>query len=149
MKFNWGHGIAIFLIVFVISTVGVVVYISTNSEFDHEVVSDFYYKEGLEYQLEIERENNLNKLESKFSYSYNTDGLSLYFPKELDASKITGRVELYRPSKKILDFKQDVKLDDNNKMLIPADKLLRGKWRMKVFFEDDKQEYLYKEELNL
>ena len=149
MKFNWGHGISIFLVIFVLTTIGVVVLISTDSAYDHEVVSDFYYKEGLEYQYEIERENNLKSLESKMFYSYTEAGLISTFPTELDASKITGKLEMFRPSKKLLDFEEAVSVDDNHQMLIPADKLIRGKWRVKILFKEDRTEYLYKAELVL
>lgn len=149
MKFNWGHGITIFLIIFVSTTIGVVILISTDPAYDHEVVSDFYYKEGLEYQYEIERENNLNSLDTKFSFKNTEDGIVLHFPSELPSEKLRGSVEMFRPSKKILDFKQGVKVDDNNQMLIPKDKLIRGKWRIKVLFRVEKEEYLYKSEIVL
>jgi hypothetical protein len=43
MKFNWGHGIAIFLVIFVVTTVSVVVKISTDETYDNELVSEDYY----------------------------------------------------------------------------------------------------------
>lgn len=147
MKFNWGHGIAIFLIVFVIITISVVVNISTNDKYNHDLVVENYYEKELNFQTEIDDQNNASKLNSSITYTSSENGLLITFPKDFPADKITGTINMYRPSKKTLDFSVDIILDDKYQLLIPSDKLVRGRWNLHITWKVDKQEFMYKKQL--
>ena len=62
MKFNWGTGIAIFLILFI----GALIWVLYQSrQVDNSLVSDTYYQEDLMYQKKYEKLENYAKLTEK------------------------------------------------------------------------------------
>ena len=149
MKFNWGHGIAIFLVIFVVTTISVVVKISTDEAYDNELVSEDYYGDELKYQEEINKAKNASELSSSVIYRVSKEGVTLTFPSDFDYSKVTGIVKMRRPSKKILDFQVLVKLDSTYKMLIPSEKAIQGKWNMVIDWNVGDKEFMYKAKVRL
>jgi nitrogen fixation protein FixH len=149
MKFNWGHGITIFLVIFVVTMVGVVVRISIDDDYNHELVSENYYEDELKYQEEINKAENAKNLSGSIRYSISVDGITVTFPNDFPFDKVSGIIKMKRPSKKILDFVINVKLDDNYQMLIPANKLIRGKWLMIIDWNVENQEFMYKAKISV
>jgi len=149
MKFNWGHGISIFLVIFIIITVSGVVYISTNKAFDNELVSENYYEDELKFQDEIDKVNNAAKLDTKLIYRTSKEGLLITFPSDFDYDKVTGIIKMNRPSKKILDFTVPIKLDENFQILIPAEKAIQGKWKLVIDWNVGDEKFMYKANIRL
>ncbi len=149
MKFNWGHGIALFLLVFVLTTVGVVVLILTDDAYNHELVSENYYEDELKYQEEIDKVNNASKLSSTVKYRVSKEGVLLTFPSDFDYQEVTGIIKMDRPSKKILDFTMPLNLDENFQILIPAEKAIEGKWKLKIDWKAGEEEFMFKANVRL
>ena len=89
---------------------------------------------------------NLYEMSEKLGIEQNEDGLLILFPENLDPQKITGKVFLYRTSNKKLDFEMPISIS-NNQMLIPNNKLLEGRWNLKVDWKYLDNAYLYKKEI--
>ncbi len=149
MKFNWGHGITIFLVIFVVTTVSVVVLIITDDTYNHELVSENYYEDELKFQEEIDKVNDASKLTSNVKYRVSKEGVLITFPSDFDYAKVSGNIEMKRPSKKILDFVMPVELDENYQILIPAQKAIQGKWKMVIDWKVGEQEFMYKANIRL
>ena len=149
MKFNWGHGISIFLIIFVLTTISVVALITFDDAYSHELVSENYYEDELKFQEEIDKVNNASKLSSKVKYRVSKDGVLITFPNDFDYTKVSGTIEMDRPSKMILDFTMPIKLDENFQILIPAEKAIQGKWKMVIDWNVGDQEFMYKATIRL
>lgn len=149
MKFNWGHGISLFLLIFVITTVSVVVLILTDDTYNHELVSESYYEDELNYQVEIDKVNNASKLETQVIYRVSKKGVTITFPKDFDYNKVSGVINMNRPSKKILDFTMPLKLNENYQILIPAEKAIQGKWLLKIDWNVGEQEFMFKAKIRL
>jgi len=146
-KFTWGHGIAIFLVVFVITTLSVVTLIITDDTYNHELVSKHYYEDELKFQDEIDKAENAKKLSVLVKYRTSHEGLTITFPNDFPYEKITGVIKMMRPSKEILDFEVPVKLDENYQIFIPADKAIEGMWSMVIDWEVGDQQFMYKAKL--
>lgn len=146
MKINWGTGIVIAFICFISFIMYFIISMNTNSKYDHDLVTEDYYRAELGYQDEIDKENNANKLTENISWKKTENGLLLTFPQVLDADKITGMVFLYRPSNKLLDFETPISLSENN-LLIPENRLLDGRWNIKIDWQYKEASYLYKKEI--
>ncbi|MCK5782537.1 MAG: FixH family protein [Flavobacteriales bacterium] len=144
MKFNWGHGISIVLVIFVVTVAGVVILISTDDTYNHELVSETYYEDELKYQEEIDKVKNASKLETKLTYRISKEGVLITFPSDFEYTKVSGIINMKRPSKMILDFSMPIKLDENFQMLIPAEKAIKGKWLLVIDWKVDEQEFMYK-----
>ena len=74
------------------------------------------------------------------------EGMLISFPKNLEPSNISGKVFLYRPSNKQLDFETTISLSNHN-LLIPDKRLLDGRWNIKIDWNYKGNNYLYKEEI--
>ena len=100
----------------------------------------------LEYQNDIDKVENAKALSEEISYTKTEEGLLLSFPKEIDQLKIEGKVFLIRPSNKQLDFEMPISLSNHN-LLIPDNRLLGGRWNIKIDWQYSGKNYLYKKEI--
>jgi len=145
-KINWGTGIVIAFICFIAFILYFVIAMNTNKKYDHDLVTEDYYKEELEYQNDIDKQNNAKALSENISYSKTAEGIVIQFPKDIDTKKITGNVFLYRPSNKQLDFETSISLS-NSYLLIPDNSLVDGRWNIKIDWQYNGKSYLFKETL--
>jgi hypothetical protein len=117
-----------------------------NKKYDHDLVTEEYYKQELEFQNDIDKETNAKNLSENLHWKKTTEGLVIFFPKTLLKENITGKVFLYRPSNKQFDFETELSLSDHN-LLIPDKRLLDGRWNIKVDWQYNGKSYLYKKEI--
>ena len=144
MKINWGTGIVLAMIGFIAFIMYFVISMSTDDKYDHDLVTEEYYKEELQYQDEIDKLNNANDLITNISYKKNSKGLLINFPEDLNIKEITGKVFLYRPSNKQLDFETTISLS-KPQLLIPDMRLVDGRWNIKIDWQYRGKSYLFKE----
>jgi hypothetical protein len=147
MKFNWGTGIVLAFIGFIAFIMYFIVSMNINDKYDHDLVSEDYYADELQYQNDINKLKNSKDLETNISYQKNTDGLLIKFPKDIDYKQIKGKVFLYRPSNKQLDFEAAISLS-NPYLLIPDKRLVDGRWNIKIDWQYKGKSYLFKESIN-
>ncbi|MCP4975145.1 MAG: FixH family protein [Maribacter sp.] len=146
MKINWGTGIVLAFIGFIGFILFFVVKMSLDTRANHDLVTEEYYKEELAYQKEIDAETNANNLSSKLKIRKTPEGLIVKFPENIDLKKIKGKVSLYRPSDKHLDFNLPISLS-NTHLLIPDKRLLDGRWDIKIAWEYQDKPYLFKKSI--
>lgn len=147
MKFNWGTGVVLAFIGFISFIMYFIITMNTNSKYDYDLVSEDYYADELKYQGDINKLKSANTLSKNVSYKKTEAGLVIVFPVIIDTKKITGKVFLYRPSNKQLDFETTISLSDSN-LLIPDKRLVDGRWNIKVDWQYDGKSYLFKESIN-
>jgi hypothetical protein len=147
MKLNWGKSIVLAIILFIGFIMFMVIQMTTQKEFDHDLVVDEYYKKEMTLNDKLEKLNNGKTLENKIKFVGNANGLLLTFPEEL--IKISD-VNLYgyRASDKGLDFKSAVTLNDNAEALVKRP-LKSGPWEFTLAFSLDSKEYLVKKIINI
>jgi len=146
MKFNWGTGIVLAFVGFISFIMYFVISMNFNKRYDHDLVTEDYYKMELGYQNDIDKQNNANSLKENISYSKTVDGLLIKFPQDFDPKKITGKVSLYRPSNKHLDFETPISLSEIY-LLVPDKRLLDGRWDISIDWQYDGTSYLYKKSI--
>ena len=147
MKFNWGTGIVIAIVGFIGFIMYFVITMSTDHTYSHDLVTDKYYQAELNYQEEINAEKNAKQLKEKIVLERAKEGLKINFPKYLLTPKnIKGKVFLYRPSNKQLDFEMPISISKSY-LLVPEQRLLDGRWNIKIHWKHKNKDYLFKEEL--
>jgi len=146
MKINWGTGIVLAFIGFISFIMYFVISMNTNKKYNHDLVTEDYYKQELEFQNDIDKENNAKTLSENISWEKADQGLIIKFPQTLDPKKIKGKVFLYRPSNKQLDFEISISLSNHN-LLIPDKRLLDGRWNIKVDWLYNETPYLYNKQI--
>ena len=146
MKINWGTAIIIAFVCFISFIMYFVISMSTNKKYEHDLVVEDYYQQELKFQTDIDKEENAKDLASNVSWKKSDEGLIISFPKGLDINKIKGKVFLYRPSNKQLDFEILISLSNHN-LLIPDNSLLDGRWNIKVDWTYNNKDYMYKTDI--
>ncbi len=146
-KFHWGHGITLFLGIFIVFIMTFVYKTLFVSDYDHVLVSEEYYKDEIGYQKEIDKMNNAAQLKENVKLVTTDQGIEVVFPSFLDPKKITGFVDLQRSNDVKLDLNKELKLDSLN-FLIPANQLKKGVYTVKVVWEYDKIPYQLNEKVN-
>lgn len=148
MKFNWGTGIAIAIVAFIGFIMYFVITMSTDNTYSHDLVTDKYYQQELKYQQEIDAEKNASVLKENIKLSKTPQGLQIKFPDDFSSKEIKGKVFLYRPSNKQLDFEMPISIT-NTYLLVPEKRLLGGRWNITISWTYKNTAYLFKKELNL
>ncbi|WP_117883186.1 FixH family protein [Aureibaculum luteum] len=146
IKINWGWAMVIAMAVFMTFILQYVYRTLTDDTLEHHLVSEDYYKDELYYQHEIDKMNNASKLKENLVVERGDEGMQVTFPSDMEQSKITGIVYFQRPSDNRIDFKKEIVLDKNT-MLVVDDKLINGRWNVKVDWKYDDQEYMFKKNL--
>ncbi|WP_299382102.1 FixH family protein [uncultured Lacinutrix sp.] len=146
MKWNWGNSLVVVMAAFMSFILYFVYLMSTTESFSHDLVTEDYYAKEMLYQDEIDAETNTNNLTERFVSKRTDNGWLLVFPKELELSKIKGKVFLYRPSNETLDFNLELNLTSSH-LLIPDNKMLGGRWNITIDFMYEGTPYLYKEQI--
>lgn len=127
MKFNWGHGIFIFMTVFILLGVAAIIFSLNQSE---DLVSDDYYDKGADYSQQIE----VNKRSDIYQDSINIDivnaNVEVYVCQSLKASTDTLLMHFYNPSNKNLDIK--LKYPMANTISIPISTFKNGRYEVKM-----------------
>lgn len=146
MKINWGTGLVIGLAVFIIFILNFVIRIAIQDKYDHELVTENYYEKELLLQKEIDGAQNANSLSAHIKGEKTAEGYMVYFPEDLNPKKIKGKLIMYRPSDKSLDFQTDLNMD-SNQFLVPDKYLAHGRWDITIDWEYDGKQYFYKERI--
>lgn len=145
LKINWGTGIVLAIISFMTFILFLVITMTTNQEFNHDLVVEEYYKQELTFQDQLNRESNALNLESNIDIEIAPQGVIVSFPGQLDPARIQGSIVLYRPSNKEMDFMIPISLKDDQ-LLIPAALLDEGRWNIVIDWSYMEESYYFKED---
>ena len=137
-RINWGTGIAIGIIVFVVISISMTVIFMTQ---DVNLVSDNYYEKSLSYQDEIDKQSRTKSLDEQVSINFNGEIINILFPSAYLDKNISGEIYFYRPSNPSLDFKMPLELNEEGNQLILAKNFEKGFWRLKLNWTMDGNGY--------
>jgi hypothetical protein len=139
MKMNWGTGIAITYVVFVIATVSVVLFTTT---IDVNLVTDDYYEKELTFQDEIDKVSRTNKLAEQPVINLTGKNVYLKFPNSISSTLVEGKIKFYRPSDNNLDFSLPIALNEHGEQIVNSIRLIEGLWRVYVDWNIDDKQFL-------
>jgi nitrogen fixation protein FixH len=144
MKINWGTSIVIAFALFITFILYFVFKVQTNSKYDNELVVEEYYKHDVHFGDEMTRVQNAQDLVTKPTISLTSEGISISFPEAFVPKNIKGKVSLYRPSNKKLDFEVPISLS-SPALLIPKKSLVGGRWDINMEWQYEGKAYLTKD----
>ncbi|MDX9923568.1 MAG: FixH family protein [Ignavibacteriaceae bacterium] len=128
MKLNWGSGIAITYILFMVAVI-ILVLIFMNQ--DVHLVTDDYYAKEIEYQQQIDKVERTKLLSEQPVVTFSDGVFMVSFPKSVK-NIINGEIQIYRPSDSNLDKTASIFLDAENRQLIKPPINLPGLWKVKI-----------------
>lgn len=139
--FNWGNGIFIAIVVFVIATLSVVSYLIS---LDFYLVNNNHYQEAVEFQGTIDSRERTMALQESVTILFDEErvALKLVFPETIMNKADSGSVILYRPNDSTKDLRINLQFDAGSTQIIPMDRLDKGKWILKLFWTMDGLEYM-------
>jgi len=146
MKLNWGTGLVIGMFLFISFILFLVYQMTTNNDLNHDLVTEGYYQKEMELQDNIYAQQNTAAMKKQITGIKNDMGYLLQFPEAYNPKKITGKVFLYRPSNKQLDFELPLELTDPN-LLIPDKRLLEGRWNITIDWEYEGKKFRFKKQI--
>jgi len=148
MKINWGTGIVIAFTLFMSFILYFVIKVQSNSKYDNELVVEEYYKHDAKFGDEMVRIQNAQNLVEKPQIINEAGEIKIIFPPKFEPKNIKGKVSLYRPSNKKLDFEIPISLS-NSTLLIPKKSLVGGRWDINLNWEYKNKEYQSKNTIYL
>lgn len=146
LKLTWPVGIIIALTAFIIFILTFVFKVTFLDEYHHHLVSEQYYKDELNYQQEIDNVNRGLALEENIKLVKTATGLNIIFPEEFNFKNIEGTIDFQRLSNEKVDFNIPIELNSHT-YLIPNEKLIEGRWNVKINWKVNNKSYLFKEKL--
>jgi len=138
IKWNWGTKLFIAMALFLIMLL-TFVYMTTLQ--DHPLVEDEYYQKSLIYQKKLDKKTNAKKLDESVKIELNSKYLSIKFQSFFDPEKISGKIQIYRPSNPDYDINIKIKTDTAGVIYIPRQKLHKGKYIVKTDYTYDGKGY--------
>lgn len=139
---NWGKGIAIALAAFIIFIVVLAVKLM-SSKIDLE--SEDYYRKEIDYQKEIEAQQNANALSQNIKVSLYDDQVLFEIPDSINMENV--KIKMTRPNNKELDKEFDV--EGTKTFLVPKNELEIGLYNISISYSIDGIDHLQKEELRI
>ena len=130
--------IAVVFIAFMGFVISIVVY---TAFLDIDLVAEDYYQQEVDYQEIIDAKKNSVELKKQLLMRQNDAMITIFFPEKYNGINIKGTVHFYHPKSAKFDFKQDLKLSDNNTQNIDKSKLLKGNYVVKFKWEDNGKKY--------
>lgn len=133
MKFNWGVGITIFIILFVGFMIILVLKAGNQN---HELVTENYYEKELEFKdILVKKENALQSFNEQLTCKVEEENVVIIFPSEIKG-EIKGSIYFFKPSKESDDATFEIVASDNQQK-IGLDKLSSGMYKVKVDWNSD------------
>jgi hypothetical protein len=145
-KFNWGVGIAIFYVAFVLATLGTVIF-STFQRTD--LVEDNYYEKELKYQEKIESQFRTKELEFPLELIQGASTIAVKFPEYFKNQNIKGVYHFYKPSNSSYDKKITIALNDDSFQTIDTRNFQKGFWRLKIDWMAGDSAYYMEKTINI
>ncbi len=112
-KFNWGHGILIFLVIFVSLSVVFIIF-SLNQ--NQDLVSDDYYDQGADFSKQIKINQNSTYYNDSIQIIKQGTGIQLKLCKTLASSGDSLFLYFYRPSDKRSDRKLKMLMSEESNL---------------------------------
>ncbi len=145
MKFNWGHGIFVVVILFLLG-IGLMVYISMQQNNSIQLIEDNYYEKELVYQQQIDGFNNLKALyPDSLAVIDSTDFIYIKLPAQ--AAKVdSGSIEFIRPSDKSKDRKIDLVVNSNGVLTLPKSEFIQGLYKLRIRWNSNGTTYVKRDD---
>jgi len=137
MKFNWGTGILVILILFLIACA---VFITFAMRQDVNLVHKDYYEKGVDYTEQMHINARSAALTDSIQVLLKDDHLQVDFEESIVSKLDSGRVLLYRPSNSKMDITYPMIFTENS-LNINRNNLVSGRYIIKLSWYSDGLKY--------
>jgi hypothetical protein len=138
IKLNWGTGIVIGMIIFIIISLGITFFFMTQKV---DLVTSDYYEKEIKYQEQIDKVNRTFLLDNKLNIDFDGKVLRIFYPDSSAVKNISGELLFYRPSDSARDFKLNLSLNEKGEQLLNLSGIERGYWKLQIHWKLSGQDY--------
>lgn len=131
IKWNWGTGIALTYVVFVIAIMGFVI---SSSRKQIDLVSPDYYDKEITFQGQIEKMSATKNLVSSLKWKLLGDSIFLDFPEEIKG-EIAGEVRFFCPANARNDRTTKILIESGNQQIVNVGQFNPGRFQMQIDWE--------------
>ncbi len=146
MKFNWGWGITLVLVVFILFMLNLV-YKCTQVNVD--LVAENYYENEIKYQEQIDREQNSLELKQDIRIIKKDQFIELIYPSDFTREEISGTIQFFKPDDASLDFTLALSATESMSQEVSSLSLKKGWWFVKIRWTYKQVDYYTEEKLLL
>ncbi len=144
IKFTWGTGIFLFIVLFV--AVGLFFLWYTFTIHISMVEEDYYPKE-LRHEEQLNKIRNANALQHQILIVIDNELVTVTMPMEMQGKHLIGQIHVYRPSDETLDLILPLVPDTAGNQTIARSKLVKGKYIFKVDWALGNVKYYQEQEI--
>ena len=137
-KFNWGTGIALLYIGFVVGILTLVT-MSMNQRVD--LVAEDYYAQELGFQGKMDKIARANELAEPLRWEVRDGDVFIQYPTDFIASDLSGIVHFYCPANNQKDTKIKVLANDTHQQRIPLSDLQPGRYLIQIDWKNGETTY--------
>jgi hypothetical protein len=134
---NWGKGIAIFIVAFMVFILSMV-YRATQTDTDLHSVD--YYEQEIDYQSKINALSNGNDLADGIDIEISANAITWQMPDTLN-QVYEGEVRFYRPDNALLDQTIAMKLDADGKQGVSLNDFVQGEYQVAFVWQNQGENY--------
>ena len=145
MKFNWGTGILIFLILFLIAC-GIFIAFAMRQKI--ELVHEDYYERGVDHSTQMEVDKRSAPYQDAIKAVQSGGSLQISMTDSLAVKCDSARIQLYRPSDNQLDMNTSFE-PERGTLIISRDDLVPGRYILKISWYTGGLKYELDRSLNI
>ncbi|MFD2999519.1 FixH family protein [Pontibacter toksunensis] len=143
----WPYAIVVAMVLFM-GYIAMFVYKAINQDVD--LVSRNYYEQEIAYQEHIDKVGRTKAVgEVTINYQPENQAILLQLPETLAGQRISGSVNLFRPSDEGLDQEVPLQLGRDLSQLIETNELEKGLWKVRVNFSAGDETYYTEDTIQL
>ena len=144
---NWGHGITLVIILFLVGMIGMV---SLATQQTNGMIDKNYYAQELKYQNIINATANLQKQTNNHSI-LNTaaNGITLQLPPNTYQAIQKGSIELLKPNDSSKDLLFSLQPDSMGQQVIASKDLNKGYYLARVYWESEGTPYYHEQKISI
>lgn len=113
----------------------------------NDLVSEDYYNQEIQYQKNIDAQENGLKLSKELSIVVENEEIKITFPESFNSIVEKGDISFYRPDNAKLDRSFPMNLDDKNTQLIDKKTIVSGFYKITIQFVQEGKLHLINKEM--
>jgi len=140
---NWGKGLTIFIVLFILSMLGMV-YISFKQS--NEMLEDNYYDREIKYQEVIDAKSNFIPFKSELKTENQKDTFFVVLPPEISDKITIGKLQLIKMDNAKMD--KEINFSHSRIAILKTD-LKLGSFHYKINWENNGKPYFYEDDISI
>ena len=140
----WPYGIIAFFVLLFCGIISVLVIALTHGE---NMVSEKYYDQEIVFQNQVDSANRARTAGASISRDSANGNIIFTLPTTQLTQKVSGTIELYRPSDPKLDRKLQLTPEANGTQTLDVSKLPTGPWQIRAKWNAGGQSYYLQERI--